>query len=247
MKTSWRFLFSLLGLIVLLGLFGFYFKIKQISCFIDQNQQNQAPVCQQLQALLGQRILFRDFYHDEQVMALTTLADTKEVFSINKVEVSLAGTLKLFLQQTPPLYRSIMNGEMRIFTQLGETRVDEPNTILPTLIDEQLVFANNFITYHSFLAKFLETLTSEERQLVQQIEFLSVSKVKIIMTNYPTFIVHPDQNPVDQARKLQIIYQQLDPKEIDLALQEIDLRFELPVLKTYESSDSAELLIDSQE
>ncbi len=247
MKTRWRFLFSLLGLIILLSFFGFYFKIKQIDCFIDESQQDQAQVCQQLQTLLGQRILFRDFYHDEQVVSLTTLAGTKEVFSINKVEVSLAGTLKFFLQQTPPLYRSIINGEMRIFTQLGETRADEPNTVLPILIDEQLVFADNFINYHSFLTKFLEILTSEERQLIEQIEFLSVSKVKIKMTNYPIFIIHPDQSPIDQARKLQIIYQQLDPKEIDLALKEIDLRFELPVLKTYETSDSAELLIDSQE
>ncbi|MCC6711488.1 MAG: hypothetical protein IT416_04030, partial [Candidatus Pacebacteria bacterium] len=59
--------------------------------------------------------------------------------------------------------------------------------------------------------------------------------------------IDPAQDPIIQAKKFQIIYHQLSPKEIDILIQEIDLRFELPVLKTYESSNSAELLIDSQE
>jgi hypothetical protein len=37
----------------------------------------------------------------------------------------------------------------------------------------------------------------------------------------------------------------LKPNEIDLNLQEIDLRFNLPVLRTYQSSESAQVLIDS--
>lgn len=247
MKTSWRFLLSMLGLGVLIGVFGLYFKIKQVSCFIGQNQQDHALVCQQLQSLIGSRLLFRDFYHDKQVLASTVITDTKEVFSINKIITSLDGSVDFYLDQTPPLYRIILDGSPRIFTNSGENRTDDPNISLPTLIDDQGIFMNDFNNNHQFLVDFFGVLQAEEKQKIKEISFLSVNEVRLVVDNYPNFIIHPDYSPVDQAKKFQIIYHQLNPKEIDLAIKEIDLRFELPVLKTYEGSSSAELLIDSQE
>ena len=68
-----------------------------------------------------------------------------------------------------------------------------------------------------------------------------------------TVLVELRQEPAQAARRLEIVLRQAEPESIDLALQELDLRFELPVFRTYdsegqdpiESSDSAQVLIDS--
>jgi hypothetical protein len=49
------------------------------------------------------------------------------------------------------------------------------------------------------------------------------------------------------ARRLRLILEKLEPNQIDVALQEIDLRFELPALRTYQSSDSTQVLIDIEQ
>jgi hypothetical protein len=245
-KTSLRFLFSILGLIVGISVLGFFIRIKKVECWLGVDQRNDSRVCQQLQSLKGGRLLFRDFYQDKDVLAATVITETKEVFSLKNIDKSLNGTVIFYLEETPPLYRLLVGAEKRIFTESGENRADDVETVLPEVIDEQQLFLNNFDYYHQFLSEFLTTLDKDKAAL-KKIYFLSGNKLRFETAGFPPFLVDPDQSAVDQAKRLKIIFNQLEPKEVDVLIQEIDLRFELPVLRTYESSDSAELLIDSQE
>lgn len=246
MKTSLRFVLSLLGLLIGIVILGFCFKVKNISCVIDQTEQNNLKVCQQLQSLVGSRLLFRDLLIDKSVLAATVINETGEVFSIDKVATALDGKIIFYLSQTKPLYRFSLDGNSRIFTTDGKNRADDSTIAIPTIVDDQSLMKNDFNRYHDFIANFLMTLTVNQSP-IKQIVILAANKIKLVVTDYPTFVLDSAQDPKVQAKKFAVIYQQLKPKEIDLAIQEIDLRFELPVLKTNESSDSAEFLIDSQE
>ena len=74
---------------------------------------------------------------------------------------------------------------------------------------------------------------------------VSSQRIELQASGFPIMIVELSQEPHQVARRLKLILQKLVPTQIDLALQEIDLRFELPVLRTYQSSDSGQVLIDS--
>ncbi len=246
MKTSLRFILSFLGLIAGIIFFVFYLKINQVECFISGSVQQNSQVCQQLQVLLGTRLLFRDLTADSVVNTATVISSTNEVFVVDKVTTSLGGQVVFYLTQTEPLYRYAQASEKKIFTESSQSRTDDPMLVLPEVIDQQQLFMVDFNNYHFFIVNFLKTLGTE-KTIIKEIVFISKNQVKLVIDNYPSFIIDPAQDPIIQAKKFQIIYHQLSPKEIDILIQEIDLRFELPVLKTYESSNSAELLIDSQE
>lgn len=246
MRTSLRFLFSILGLIVGVIALGFLIRVRTVECWFGEDQGNESRVCQQLQSLIGSRLLFRNFYTDEHVLSSTVITETKEVFSLKKIIKSVNGRVVFHLEETPPLYRLIMGGEPRIFTESGENRANDVEVILPEVIDEQNILLSNFDFYHQFLAEFITALERDKESL-EKIYFLSSNKIRLEAKGFPQFLVDPNQHPVDQAKRFVIVYHQLEPKEVDVLLREIDLRFELPVLRTYESSDSAELLIDSQE
>jgi len=245
-KTSLRFILSFLGLIVGIVCLTLYLRINQVECFISGSAQQNSQVCQQLQSLIRTRLLFRDLATDPMVNTATVISSTNEVFSIDKVTTSLNGEVVFYLIQTEPLYRYTEANEKKIYTESSQSRTDDPLLVLPEVIDPQQVFMADFSSKHLFIVSFLKTLTIE-KTILKEIIFMSDNQVKLIVDNYPNFILDSAQDPVAQAKKFQIIYQQLKPKEIDILIQEIDLRFELPVLKTYESSNSAELLIDSQE
>lgn len=246
MKTSRRFLFSLIGLLVGIFILSYYSKVSKVECWVDGVEQNDSLVCKQLQSLVGGKLLFRDLFSDEEVLSATIINETKEVFSLEKTKSSLSGKIIFYLKQTPPLYRVLINGEKKLFTVSGEDRSDDERVVVPTLVDEQGLFISSFEENHKFLSKFLEVL-EEDIEHIKEIYFLSNSKIRLLVDGFPDFILDPNQNPEIQANKFKRIYHDLKPSEVDILLKEIDLRFELPVLRTYESSDSAELLIDSQE
>ena len=133
-----------------------------------------------------------------------------------------------------------------LFTYSGEGRQDDERVIVPELIDENGVFADDFEYNHNFLVVFLQTL-DKESLFIQEIYFISNTKIRMLVQDFPDFIINSGQDPREQALRFKRIFRELKPNEIDVLLKEIDLRFELPVLKTTESSDSAEFLIDSHQ
>jgi hypothetical protein len=245
-KTYLRFLLSLLGLSVGIFLLSFGIRIKKVSCFIGEKPKDKSVVCRQLKFLEGTSLLFRDLYTDQKVLESTIITETKEVFEIKEIVLSLNGEIIFYFEQSPPLYRVELEGKKLLFTYSGEGRQDDERVIVPELIDENGVFADDFEYNHNFLVVFLQTL-DKESLFIQEIYFISNTKIRMLVQDFPDFIINSGQDPREQALRFKRIFRELKPNEIDVLLKEIDLRFELPVLKTTESSDSAEFLIDSHQ
>jgi len=108
------------------------------------------------------------------------------------------------------------------------------------------LFEKDFNLNHSFLAGFLTNL-GEDLYRIEEIRFISPTMIRIVFKDFLDFLVEPQQNPQQQALRLQRVLHNLNPNQIDLSLQEIDLRFDLPVMRSFESSDSADFPIDSLE
>ena len=245
MKKQIRFVFSLVGLAIGISSFFFFFRVRSVECVVDEKNAEDLTVCKQLSSLRGSPIFFRDFSQDSSVLNALYIEDTKEVFHIQKVSVSLDGRVRFLLTQSPPLYRVTYDDGPVLFAFSGETRQDDVRVIVPE-VTLQVGTSQDLAKYHPFLVHFLQSLP-EDRSRIQKIEIISPIKIKLKVENFPQFLLELNQDPVTQAQRFHTILHTLEPKEIDVAILEIDLRFELPVLRVTESSDSAEVLIDSQE
>src|SRR5688572_16750418 len=95
----------MVGLAVGIVSFFFFFRVRSLECLVDEKNAEDLPVCKQLSSLKGTPILFRDFSQDPAVLDALYIVDTKEVFHVQKVSVSLDGKVRFLLTQSPPLYR----------------------------------------------------------------------------------------------------------------------------------------------
>lgn len=234
------------GCVGVIALLVAFLPIRQVECALnDQKLSIDTPVCHQLQALKGSRLLLRDFGQDPRVTPLLYVEQTKEIFPIQKTEQSLAGTVVFFLSDQPPLYRIQENGQVSLVTQAGELRDNNDQVTAPTVFDPALVYQRQSATVHTFLSEFLLGL-GEQQSKVTQITLVSEERIEVRTPGFPIVLLELKQDPRRAAARLALLLTQLNPSSIDLAARELDLRFELPVLRTFESSDSA-ATIDSQE
>lgn len=231
--------------LLLLGLMaGYGLRIRQVNCRLEnQPPFSESQVCQQLQQLIGTRILFRDFYQDEQLAQLLFVTDTKEIYDIAELSKSLAGTVDLVLTDRPPVYRLERDGQLQLVTASGSFRENNDQLVVTQIINDQDIYDE---AVHSFLAQLLTAL-GDNSQTVHTIRLISQERFELEINGFPTIIVELKQDPQQVASRLTTVLTELDPAEVDLALQELDLRFELPVLRTYDSSQVDQELIDSQE
>lgn len=247
-------------------------RIRQVECILSGHELTVThPLCSQLQTLRGSRLLFRDFTQDEHVAALLYLEDTQEVFDIQRVEKSLSGVITVFLSDQPPLYRMKQGEQVFLVAAGGGFRSDNALIQVPLVMDLSGVYQDQQTVVHQFLERFLRNL-GEHQQKISQIELVSPEQIELSIPGFPRVIVELRQSPENVARQLVLVLEQLVPEETDPALVELDLRFALPVLRTYRSdplfsatdtpvesapadeadgapssTDSAQVLIDSQE
>ena len=240
-----------LGL-VLLSVGLFFLPIQRVSCRTNNGQTaDQSLVCDQLQQLVGTRLLMRDFFRDQQVAELLFVPSTQESYDIQEISKSLSGEVSLVLAARPPLYRTLQAGEPVMITESGGVRQNNSQVKLPLVTDQRPATEQQLVA-HDFLAGFLSSLP-DSANLISEIIIIDDQRVEVSVNDFPTVLVELRQEPTQAARRLEIVLRQGDPESIDLALQELDLRFELPVFRIYdsegqdpvESSDSAQVLIDS--
>ncbi|OGJ38626.1 MAG: hypothetical protein A2383_00075 [Candidatus Pacebacteria bacterium RIFOXYB1_FULL_39_46] len=219
--------------------------IRQVRCFFNnQEVGTEIAVCQQLQQLKGTSLFFRDFQRDEKVASLLFIQETKEIFVLESVEKLLTGEVIIFLSNRPPLYRIKQEAGVYLVTAGGYLQEDNQQLSVPLVLDPNRIYQQEPERIHYFLTEFLKQLEEQLKEL-RQITLVSSQRIELQASGFPIMIVELSQEPHQVARRLKLILQKLVPTQIDLALQEIDLRFELPVLRTYQSSDSGQVLIDS--
>ncbi|HCR81115.1 MAG: hypothetical protein UY13_C0002G0366 [Candidatus Pacebacteria bacterium GW2011_GWB1_47_8] len=237
---------SLLGIVVaFLALIIQGATIRRVECVVnDQTVNDDFRVCARLQAVIGTRLLFRDFYQDEMIASLLYEPETKETFTLIRLEKSLAGRVTFYLSDQPPLFRIQQGEKLGLVSASGVFRENNEQVRVPLIVDQAQLYEQP--ATHQFLTEFLNAL-GENRSLVTQITLVSVERIEVRIPGFPLVVGELQQDPKLAAARLVIIIKQLRPREIDVAIRELDLRFELPVLRTTVSTDSGQVLIDSQE
>ena len=218
--------------------------VREIHCFLNDQAIDDQVVCQQLQQLKGSRLLFRNFQRESVMTSLLYIEETKESFDLVRVKLFLTGEVNFFLSDQPPLYRIEQHQELYLVTVSGFFRENNPQLALPLILDSQQIYQQQPEQVHHFLAQFLQQLP-DHREKITQITLISPQRFELKVSNFPMIIIELTQEPQQLARRFKLILEKLKPAEIDLSLVEIDLRFELPVMRTYKSSDSSQVLIDS--
>jgi hypothetical protein len=234
------------GLVLILGyLLRQNLTINQVVCLINEQPLDaQNAVCRQLQQLRGSPLLFRDFEHDSQTAGFLYLHNSKEAFDLQKVTKSLTGQITFFLTDQPPLFRIEQGSTLYLVTASGFLRENNAELKVPLVSDPDQFYQDRLEQINFFLISFLQQLP-DQRSQIEQIRLISPQRIELVTAHFPIIIVELAQEPQQLARRFKLILTKLKPNEIDLNLQEIDLRFNLPVLRTYQSSESAQVLIDS--
>ena len=183
-------------------------------------------------------LLFRDFYQDKELTELLFVAENKEIYDIQSLTKSLTGTVELVLTDRPPVYRIQLGDQLKLVAASGGLRENNDQLEVPVVIDDHGLYDQ---TVHQFLASLLTALG--KNQPVHTIRLINQERIELEVSGFPTAIVELRQDPQQTASRLTTVLAELRPASIDVALVELDLRFELPVLRTYRTQE----LIDSQE
>lgn len=258
MKIRKGLVVGVVGAVILVaGVYGF--PIRQVRCQLhDHVIAPESTVCRQLQTLRGTRLLFRNFQQDTQTSSLLYLEDTRETFDIQRVEKSLSGAVTFFLTDQPPIYRMQEGDRLFLVAADGSKREDNDHVIAPVVTDPGQVYADEPESTHIFLARFLRHLEKHQVR-IRSLTLVSADRVEVRADDFPVILVEIRQNPQEAARRLALIFDRLVPAEIDTAAVELDLRFAMPVMRTFKSNvspvmfsaasatDAAQALIDSQE
>jgi hypothetical protein len=211
-----------------------FMPIRQVDCLLDsQPMDKQFGVCAQLQRLLGSRLLLRDFYHDQMTTELLYLTELKESFDLVSLQKSLIGTITFSLSAKPPLYRLERVGQTVLVTESGSLRENNDQITAPLVVDSTGLYDSES-TSHLFLAQFLVNL-GEQRTKISRIELKAIDRIEVEIPSFPLILLELAQDPRLTAARLVVILKELTPREIDLSIRELDLRFDLPVLRTNSS------------
>lgn len=253
-KNRFITLFSFLFVSVLLiGAFGFLFRVKKISCqIINQSQQKANELCSKLVTLNNKSLFFFDFENDGLVQEALFNEETQEAFFVKEISKSLPGGVNYVFTTKPPLYRLVYGDEKWLITMEGNLIKDDEriSVIEVILADKSLLFdeGGEFYSHREkFIRQLLEPLQQQPDLEIENMVVDSLERVVLNIKNLPSVILDFSQNGVEQSKRLEIILQDLDQfkdGEKQLDIREIDLRFELPVLRTYRET---EILLDSPE
>lgn len=234
MRKRVFFLTTVVGALVAVLFFGA--RVRQVQCVLnDQVMRENTRICQQLQALRGSHLLWRDFTRDAEVAALLFDQENNQGYDLRTVEKSLGGTLTLFLTDRPPAYRMVVDDARVLISTEGDRRADVPELSVPLVVDAGGVYSREPARTHQFLRDFLAGL-GEKQTRVTEVTLESMEKVVVRLTGFPFAVVSLEQDPRRAAARLSLLLDRLDPYEIDSTAREIDLRFDLPVMRSFEST-----------
>lgn len=220
--------------------------VRSVECTLNGDVlAADARVCTQLQSLRGTALLFHNWRKDVRIAEALFIAETQESFSLQSVEKSLSGVVVLHLTDSPPVYRIETAEGLALISEAGGRQASSEHVRVPLVRDEGGIYESNQGEVHAFLTVFLQALgTAQER--VKTITLWSYDFVSIELAGFPRVLVEIRQPPERAASRLVLLLGKISPREIDLGVRELDLRFELPVLRSFESSPSA-VTIDSLE
>lgn len=266
MKYGPWFLVLFVFFIFLIALFGLTFRVGEVNCLgVDSTASRQ--VCERLgENLRGKSLIFFDFENHELVQSVLLDEVSQERFYIKSFKKFLPRTVEYVFRSQPPLFRLMIDDETWLLDEEGTLKPDDQRQGLITIStrDKNVFYgASGELREQSVI--FLVDLINASQGYDLKIENIvidSLERIVVYTAEYPDVILDFSQNGVKQAKRMQQILSNIFREGNELGIREIDLRFELPVMRTLsqpsieieptekndlekEATDSAKLLIDS--
>lgn len=221
-----------IGLLVVINqLIANYFKVKQILCFV-QNQQACSPqlISALEQSLLGQPMFFKDY-----LPVLVSSGKLTEPVSLVYVTKRLPDTLELGFQQELPLYIINYNNQQAVVSTSGRLFQHAVATASNYFIinSQSDLSLNGMIQpdIHHTLSSLVTTL-QELDLAVKDITWVDKSTIRLSMDERAVEAVIDSEHPKQELHKLAVIMKSREYQEFTEPVKEIDLRFTMPVLRT---------------
>lgn len=216
-------------LILSVAYFNNWFVIKEIRCTVD-DASCSPEMFSQFQVLLGKQYFFTDF-----LKKTTSLIDSS-LYTVESVKKESLGVIHISLSQIGSRYHLLYeSGELLTVYPTGELK-QEPASGLPTIA----MIGNSSSSslppqLHLALSSALVELSRAQLKW-QTIKVVSQEKILIELETGQRVIIDTS----DSSSRLQVLPQLLvqdSIQELDPPVKEIDLRFNLPVLRTELSGD----------
>lgn len=233
MVKSKRVTLLVLGCLTLLLLSGthFLFRIKQIECQLEQ-QPCPSEIASQFEQLYGNAIYFFDGSQIDSAL------QTTPTFYVARYQFKLPHTLHVSLRQQALAYTlTTMTKEKslavttdgRITTTVPSTSqivVEVPDAEWSKLSEETTVD----VGLHTTLTTALRELT-ELNLPIYQLVLIDTQTLALYLPEKPTIILDATQISSSVAR-LKLVLAELEVNPMPTQVQEIDVRYKLPVLRT---------------
>ncbi len=214
-------------------LFGYIFiRVENIIC--KTTDEAVCPEEQELLQLRSASLFFTDFAKQQAVLEYAA----KHNMSIKNYELHLPNTITLFFEENPLAYSiELETGTAFAVTQLGSTKIlanssTAADTPIRLQANETLLPHNSSQIpkkLHIFFLEFSKTMTPAElsnRILTLHPDFVEIISADAIRAYLP--YEHPEQ----KVAQLKQILQSQSLTTLNKPIREIDLRFDLPVLRT---------------
>lgn len=205
------------------------FTIRQIDCILDKQSCPQ-NLQEQLEVLKGKSLFATDYaniLHQSGLPLPVTL---------ESVDKELPTTVSLEFVTQPLAYQLETSSGKFSISQSGipfkETTVTVPITItltpsLETILENPSLLKSNVHQPLLLLAQALQT----EKMEISKVTWVDKDTITLIMDGEPQTVILDSHNPAAAVGKLKRIIASTEYRSVAQTVREIDLRFDLPVLR----------------
>ncbi len=223
---------SILPLVLLLIFVGFY-KVSSVSCSLEKmGEVTKCPeqLSNQINVLKGKSFFFTNFTDK-----ISKLEETNSIYLLKSIDKKLSGEIQVTLEQETIIYLLDLENETYLLGNSGKVLPQQASETVPKIIwqNNQPILENNQVNpkYHTVLKNFTQSLSNQQIDKPINLYWTSDSEIILEIESKPDFIFDI-QTLETNIKKIGTILEAREIDEIEAPIQEIDMRFELPVLRT---------------
>lgn len=233
MKRKIAFRLAFVCLVVLLLSLVPMMKTKSVECYLDSNASCPA----ELTSLLEQDIINRSFFFTdyENIVARAPLASLP--FTLSSFKRNLPDKLTLTFKNEPLLYKLVMEDGSSLLIGTEGTIINnatDNNELTQVLVyeDAATIFSGNKVTskLQKPISAIVESLHAQGVS-VESVSYQNSQDIRLKLSSSQVAILD-DTDPESAIKKLKLILSAPEVTAIDEPIDEIDLRFKMPVLRT---------------
>lgn len=233
MKIKIAFRLAFVCLVVLLLSLTPMIQTKSVECYLDSNVSCPA----ELTSLLEQSIINRSFFFSdyENIIAREPMASLP--FTLSSYKRKLPDKLTLIFKNEPLLYKLVTKDGSSLLVGTEGTIIN--NTTDNIELTQVLVYEDmlNILNGNKVAPKLQKSLAAVIESLhaegvnVKEVSYQNPQDIRLKLNSSQVAILD-DTDPEGAIKKLKLILSAPEITAIDEPIEEIDLRFKMPVLRT---------------